>query len=370
MKLVFSPFGIGLGHATRVHSVLNRLDKSCEVKLCTFGDAYPYFKSIGYEPLKLEGFSFKHQDFNFEFFSTLLTASKFPFSFLKDHKAVSNLFDEWKPDVSVSDSEPVSLITAGMKEVKSVLLVNLLNVLDERKYVTREFQDFFKNQYYTIQKIEDFALRKADKVIIPSFHKIPDMPSKAEVVNLIVRSLPNELPSESRIRDELKIKDNFYLVCIGGSQMGKEIYFTLLKILSRFEDKKFIFASNFSTRKSISFKNIKIYPFLNDVLKYLKICDGVISLAGFSTVSESLAFGKPSFVVPIPNHIEQFSNAVALSEHGYAHTYISRVFLESRLTEKLVSFFKSADEIRDNIARAGLKFNGASQAAEIIRKQA
>lgn len=368
MKFVFSPFGVGLGHATRVHSVINRLDKNAEVKICTFGDAYPYFKDLGYNPIKLEGLLFKHHDFNFEFFSTLLSTSKFPFSFLKDHKVISNLFDEWKPDVSISDSEPVSLITAGMKDVKSVLLINLLNVLSEKKYADREFTEFFKNQYYTLQKIEDYVLRKADKIIAPSFHKIDDMPPKVEVVNPIVRNTPNELPSESRIKDELKIKDNFYLVCIGGSQMGKEIYFTLLKILSKFEDKKFIFASNFSTRKSISFKNIKIFPFLSNYLKYLKICDGVISLSGFSTISESLAFGKPSFVIPIPNHIEQFSNAVSLSEFGYAQTYLSRAFIESRLTDKLINFFKSTDEIRSNIAHSGLKFNGASQAAEIIKK--
>ena len=39
--------------------------------------------------------------------------------------------------------------------------------------------------------------------------------------------------------------------------------------------------------------------------EYIKACDLIISLAGKSTIDESMVYGTPGIFIPIKNHFEQ-----------------------------------------------------------------
>ena len=41
----------------------------------------------------------------------------------------------------------------------------------------------------------------------------------------------------------------------------------------------------------------------------MKACDLVVSRAGHGTISQSICYGKPSVLIPTPNHTEQLNNA-------------------------------------------------------------
>lgn len=65
-------------------------------------------------------------------------------------------------------------------------------------------------------------------------------------------------------------------------------------------------------------KNVKIVPFLDNLIEYMKDADLMISRAGASTIAEITAIGLPSILVPSPyvtnNH--QYKNAKELEEKG------------------------------------------------------
>ncbi len=71
----------------------------------------------------------------------------------------------------------------------------------------------------------------------------------------------------------------------------------------------------FSALKNIP-KNVKIVPYLEDMLGVMKKTDLIISRAGASTIAEITAIGLPSILVPSPyvTHNHQYKNAMALVE--------------------------------------------------------
>lgn len=65
-------------------------------------------------------------------------------------------------------------------------------------------------------------------------------------------------------------------------------------------------------------KNVKIVPYLENMLGVLKVTDLIVSRAGASTVAEITALGLPSILVPSPyvTHNHQYKNAKELERVG------------------------------------------------------
>ncbi len=65
-------------------------------------------------------------------------------------------------------------------------------------------------------------------------------------------------------------------------------------------------------------ENVKIVPYLDQMLSVMKKTDLIVSRAGASTVAEITALGLPSILVPSPyvTHNHQLKNAEELASHG------------------------------------------------------
>lgn len=79
--------------------------------------------------------------------------------------------------------------------------------------------------------------------------------------------------------------------------------------------------------KQVTIKeNIKIYPYIDDMISLMKKCDLVITRSGATTISEIITLGLPSILIPSPyvvnNH--QFYNA------SYLHKNNACVMLEEK----------------------------------------
>jgi UDP-N-acetylglucosamine--N-acetylmuramyl-(pentapeptide) pyrophosphoryl-undecaprenol N-acetylglucosamine transferase len=89
---------------------------------------------------------------------------------------------------------------------------------------------------------------------------------------------------------------------------------------------------------------------IDNLHEYIYASDLVISLAGHSTMDESIAYGIPGIFIPIKNHFEQEQGAKRL---GYKYEDIFRI--ESLIKEKLDSQNKITPYV-----------NGAEKAAKLI----
>jgi UDP-N-acetylglucosamine--N-acetylmuramyl-(pentapeptide) pyrophosphoryl-undecaprenol N-acetylglucosamine transferase len=75
--------------------------------------------------------------------------------------------------------------------------------------------------------------------------------------------------------------------------------------------------------------NIINLGFVNNLHEYIYASDLVVSLAGRSTIDESLVYKTPGIFIPIKNHFEQEENARRM---GYNYKDIFK--LESLIEEK------------------------------------
>ena len=82
-------------------------------------------------------------------------------------------------------------------------------------------------------------------------------------------------------------------------------------------------------------------PWIEDRFEYLNACDLVISRSGHETIMQSVCYQKPSIVIPVPRHPEQYGNARRAVELGVANA------IQQNRVDKVV-LLDMIDEILDS----------------------
>lgn len=92
--------------------------------------------------------------------------------------------------------------------------------------------------------------------------------------------------------------------------------------------------------------NIKIVPFMDDLIQYLKDSDLIVSRAGASTIAEITAIGLPAILVPSPyvtnNH--QYKNAKELEEAGACRIVTEKDFSKDSIISEIDYIFDHKEE--------------------------
>lgn len=200
------------------------------------------------------------------------------------------------------------------------------------------------------------------KTVIHEQNSLPGVSNRSlsKIVDKILVSLPDSLsyfPKEKTVytgnprseeialikassKKEVGLTENKKLVVIvmgslGSSTMNKKE----LELVKEFKNKNYevliITGKNYYKEyenASIP-KNVKVVPFLNNLISLLKKTDLIVSRAGASTISEITAIGLPSILVPSPyvtgNH--QLKNAQELEKKGACFILEEKDFNKEKL---------------------------------------
>ena len=133
------------------------------------------------------------------------------------------------------------------------------------------------------------------KILIPSLEERKNTKNFI-YFPLIIRKSPSEVKA-NKYRGSI-------LVMIGGSRFGRSLAEKIKNISKEFNENFVFFGLKCRSRNCIGFKN-----FREDYLSFLKSSKAVISLAGYSGLSESFIYKKPNLVFPLKNWLEQDSVA-------------------------------------------------------------
>jgi UDP-N-acetylglucosamine--N-acetylmuramyl-(pentapeptide) pyrophosphoryl-undecaprenol N-acetylglucosamine transferase len=106
-------------------------------------------------------------------------------------------------------------------------------------------------------------------------------------------------------------------------------------------------------------ENVKVIPFLNDLVRLLKNVDVMVTRAGASTIAEILAVGLPSILVPSPyvanNH--QYFNAKELVKNNSALLLEEKDFNSENLLKKIDLLLNNSvlyKEMSENAKKLGV----------------
>ncbi len=348
-KILFSVLGVGLGHATRVDAILRQLKGKAECKVIASDYSFSYLKQKGHSPIKIDSISFGKKQFAFDLSASIARNLDYPIQMTKNYLKIAGLIDSFKPDLIFSDSEPTSFLVALSKNQRIYSLTNHIVALDESKRVS--VPNNMKNQLVVIEKMMGFLIRNSEKVFVPCFYRPKSHIRRIEYTGLILRK-------ERGVVEE----DDYYLVTLGGSDFSNDMLDILFKILPKFKDKKFVISTNNLFKNKMKRRNMYLYPFLSE--NYIRKAKGIITLGGYSTISEAIGYKKPIFMFPIKNHVEQFMNAHLVKRLGFGDYFYSRNrFTSEAIEEKLNAFFDNHEEYKKKLEKADVGTNGAEEIA-------
>ncbi len=222
----------------------------------------------------------------------------------------------------------------------------VLNAAHSLKYKTVIHE---QNSYPGISNLS--LAKKVDKILVSLPDTINYFPKEKTVYTGNPRSEEIILIKEAK-KSELQLTPTKKLVVIVMGSLGSAtVNEKLLELVPKFSDKKYevllVTGENYyDDYKNINVpKNVKIVPFLSNLINILKVADLIISRAGATTIAEITAIGLPSILVPSPyvtnNH--QLKNARELEKNGACLVLEEKDFNSDNILNLIDKILNNAD---------------------------
>lgn len=304
--------GLGMGNSTRCHAIMEHLmEQGIRIHVLTSGNGLLYFSGVkGIASLTpMESFAYAGKNGGVSGWRTFASLHTLYGQAAQKKLQLEALLKGLHVDVAVTDSE---YITAPLRRRKiPVIGLNNADAVVAEYLRCPETPRDIRSHFWFVE-YTDYLFHRffCNGVISPS--AVPDAPRHPRIrrVGLIVRrairdALP-QVPPEPVPPNRMK-KVVFLL---SGSIFASRI---------AFDDGKFPFTVDVIGREGENIGNVTYRGRLMDNVAYLRDADALVINGGFSAVSEALALGKPTFVIPVPGHAEQFVNARVVAEMGYGY---------------------------------------------------
>ncbi len=332
-RIYFTPYGVGLGHASRLLAVAERLMTSdIGIKFSSFGEAVNYLTVHGYDcmrvpPMELVwssqgSFSIKGSIANIPQLFT-----NFAFQLNTEMKYVL----PYSPDIIVSDTRLSPLFIAKILRIPSILILNQVKLL-----LSPRLREFRLARLYEKMNGEFLGLlwRMADRILIPDLpppytiaeRNVWDTSTVSSGLSYVGFTSPKSEVGEERLdkvcknmnlerdrpivffhlsgpkRTRFRILENVFLAC---KLLRQEIQYVI---------------SGGTPDGSSDFKKIgqngwyfEWCPVRDEIFV---LCNLLVIRGGHAVISQAIQFGKPMLTIPIENHGEQIGNAEKVAKIG------------------------------------------------------
>jgi len=331
---------LGLGHATRDIAIADKLKSiSNEILFVTGAGAYTLISKKGYSVLDL----YKPVNFDTEL-GKLQHHLRWMIRYLSYYRKCKRIAESLlaiNSGLMISDEDFASLAIAEKLNRKRILITDIVET-----HFTRHFGSIIERR---TNKIMRRIIHKCTRVIIPCYG---DNKDNFVYVGPIVREVRAD---RITLRKRFGFNKKTIILSTGGTNAGKYLINKSIEAYRKLRKKMdidlvIVPGPILELADAPDFRNI---GFVDNLHEYIYASDLVISLAGRSTMDESMAYGVPGIFIPIKNHFEQEECAKRL---GYNYRDISRI--DTLIEEKLSS---EGNTIGNNN-------NGAEKAAKLILK--
>jgi UDP:flavonoid glycosyltransferase YjiC (YdhE family) len=385
MRVYFAPNGIGLGHVGRCIPIARRLaEKNSEMVFSTYLEGIRYVERENFPLIKAPPIVFQVKpDGSVDFRRTAINPGPFfaSFTVVKQVNSEVRTIGLFKPDVVVSDSRVSPLLAARLLRIPRICIVNQFQPRVPR---TRH--------YLRLARLADsFALTIVGKlwtsgntVLIPDFPQpytiavgnltIPKPYRKnVKLIGPILPTHPNELPTKQELRKKLKLPQDKPVIFapISGPTTEKAFVTGVLrKALLEFpSDYEIVISYGYPNADTtpIHHGNVTIYKWTPNRFEYLKACDLAIGRAGHGTITQCMCYGKPTILIPTPNHTEQLTNAKQAENLGVAKIVLQERLTKEKLLKNIQHLLKTeAVERLREVQEEALKYNGLENAVKTV----
>lgn len=349
MRVVVSAGGTG-GHIYPAISIINRIkeyDKKVEVLYIGTTNRMEHEiipkMNIPYFGIEISGLS-KNIGKSFKSIKLLM----------KSLNLVKNKLIEFKPDIVIGVGGYVTFPV-----IYEAHKLGIKTIIHEQNSISG--------------KTNKLLAKYVDKVLVSLPGSIKYFPKDKVILTGNPRS-SEAIKARKINKKELGLNESKKLVLIVMGSLGSmTINKELLDIVPKFKDKNYevllVTGKNYYDNfKNININNVKIVPFLDNMLNVLKVCDLIVTRAGASTIAEITAIGLPSILVPSPyvanNH--QFHNAMELVNAKAAYLLEEKSFKSDSLLEK-IDLILNDKKLMNEMHLNALKFGHVNSSDQILK---
>ncbi len=333
MKVYIGVYGVGLGHASRMLLLADRLKDECVLEFSSFGDAAVYIRNNGFKCNAVPEVEFGwHPSIGFNVKRSIMNIPINVFNFSKQLMLELSNMKRFKPDVVVSDTRLSTLLAARMLGIRCIVVLNQLKLLLSPRLreftVVRLFEDM-------LAEILAVLWREGDSIIAPDLPPpytiseqnlwcIKGINGVLEYSGFIIPKKKFDKFSIERIRSILELSNNgnndakpIIFIHISGPKQTK--LYIVRRLVESIGDMVNVIVSEGRPDGSIVPKKIRNgwyfewCPFKDEVFALSNV---IVMRAGHSTIAQAINQGKPMVCIPIENHSEQLGNAMKVAKLG------------------------------------------------------
>ena len=302
MRILYGVNGEGMGHATRSEVVItDLLGAGHDVRIMASGAAFKYLDGRLGHVNEIFGPSFAMEDGEIRRWASVthtlkLAREKLPSSVRNWTDAIA----EWRPDVVVTDFEPLAGIYART-HATPLICVDNIHMIDRCRH-DAEILEGAREDFQIARAVTGAMIPNAGDYVITTFFKPPLLRGRTTLVPPIVRP---EIVAAEPTRGE------HIVVYSGGSE-------ALADALRDCGVPCHVYGMRDgpevgTTDGCIEYRPRSVDGFLEDLVS----SRGVITGGGFSLLSEAVYLGKAVLSVPLKGQFEQLMNARYLEREGF-----------------------------------------------------
>lgn len=384
-NVYFAPYGVGLGHASRLIMIAEGLQNlGIEFKFSTFGEAARYLSCLGYScsivpPMEFGWTSEGH----FSISTSIANIPRYFFNFSRQvNHEISNLI-KFPPDIVVSDTRLSPILASKILRIPSIVILNQVRLLLSprlRRYkLTRTFEALNG-------EVLGLGWTLTEKILIPD---LPPPYTISENNIWGTNSVRNKLEYVGFTTPQTHVTEsNAKKVCNTlGLNRAAPIVFVHVSgpIETRMPLVRVAMDASKDLKDYIQFIISAGYPDGNPQPKNIQggwfyewcpVRDEIFSLSdiivirgGHAAISQAIKFGKPIVTIPIENHGEQLGNSQKIAKLGVGVSVTTRLLRSEDLSDaiKLVlnnpTYLRRASELRE----LSEKLNGIDNIVKIVQ---
>ena len=324
-RAYLAPYGVGLGHASRLLSISKHLkEDNIMIKFSSYGEAVSYIQIHGYDCVKVPPVEFEWNGGGFSIKNSIANIPLWFTNFARQVTQETKNISSFNPNIVISDSRLSPLISSKILDIPSIVILNQIKLLLSPRIrefkIARAFENLNGEFFGNIWSM-------AEKLLIPDLpppytiaeHNIWNLESVKRKMHYIGFTTPKWREDNQAIENALHSlnldkKRPIIFIHISGP------YETRLNLISTIMDASKYF------RKDIQYIISEGKPKGNTIPRkisstgwYYEWCpirdeifalsDLIVIRAGHEVISQAIEHGKPIVTIPIPNHGEQLGNS-------------------------------------------------------------
>jgi len=382
----FAPYGVGLGHASRLVMVADQLKQSgAGVRFSSYGEAASYVSLRGYECLTVSPVEFAwSMEGGFSVKNSLANIPLWFVNFSRQVNQETRNMTAYNPDIVVSDSRLSPLVAGKLLKIPSVVVLNQVKLLLSPRLrdfaISRMFEDMVGELLGTMWSL-------ADRVLVPDLpppytiaaHNVWQIGSAARKLEYIGFTSPRPHVNKGQVdklADQLGFDRSRPLVFVhvsGPMQTRPAMIRISLEAVKKLDPKiQFVISEGNPKGEGVPKKvgesgwYYEWCPVRDEVFA---MSDLLVLRGGHVALSQAIQFGKPVVTIPIENHGEQLGNSAKTAELGMGVMVHPKGIKPEQLADSIAQVLANPEYEKKavELQKMAEKLDGIENIAKIIR---